>query len=85
MKNNKLSQILIGSLSLGILVIALFFLFQSMGWVGNGKVNTTTEEQEKPFNVTINEETLKKVKELNDYGLPSPSNLGKQDPFQLGM
>ncbi len=82
--NSKLTQTIVVLVSIIILVAASVFIIQSFFPQKKASSSKTEEKQITPFNSNIDEDTLGKIKEFTDYGLPEPSNLGKANPFILG-
>jgi len=83
MKTNKITQMVAALISLIILVVAVGFMVQNFLPQKKTPPKGTKTKQVAPFNNNIDNETLIKIKEFTDYGLPEPSNLGKVNPFIL--
>lgn len=59
----------------------IYFLLNSLNPKVSKSQETTTEPAEVKFKYEIDEETMKKVEERTDYGLPKQDNIGRPDPF----
>lgn len=91
MKLSRINQIIIISISLIILVVALNFILENIGGGKKGPSGDKIEKLEPVFKTEVEgdevtkiseNETFSKIKEFNDYGLPQPSNLKKDNPFK---
>lgn len=81
-QQTKTSQYIAISVSVIILVSVSIFLISLLTGSKNNNQNNNIEEQETPFDPKVKDnDTLQKIKKLNDYGVPEPDNLEKQDLF----
>lgn len=83
MKQNKTAQIIISITSLIVIVVFISFAIKSFNPSSGSSQGGQSDEVEKPFNADIeNNETISKIKEMEDFGVPEPNNLGKTNLFK---
>lgn len=71
-----------------IFVVAGYFILNMLGIFGKKQTTTTTtttttqtQSNQQEFTGNIDNETLQKVQQLNDYGEATLDNIGRANPF----
>jgi len=77
----KRKEIITLAIATVVIIASVFFMLRLLNPAPKSSTQSTEADKIKSVSATIDENTLKKIESLSDYGKPSLDNIGKTDLF----